>query len=91
MHSQPMPDIKRRPVDVLEFFHSENRNVYVIHCTTTSFEEYLVRVTSICVRCGETGEKYAFVPEHSPAAPGDIDSWESEVLTKFQKFLEKNP
>ena len=37
-----MFNAKPRSANVLDFFHSENQNVHVIHCTTTSFESTLL-------------------------------------------------
>jgi hypothetical protein len=82
---------KQQTTKVLDFFHSENRNVHVIHCTTTSFHEHPTRITSICARFGGIGEKRAFVPEHPPLSKNEIDAWEKEILAKFQDFMEKNP
>ncbi len=82
---------KQQTTNVLDFFHSGNRNVHVIHCTTTSFDEHPTRITSICARFGGTGEKRAFVPEHPPLSNNEIDAWEREILAKFQDFMEKNP
>jgi hypothetical protein len=77
--------------NVLDFFDSENRNVHVFHCTTTSFDEHPVRITSICVRFGGTGEKGSFVPEYSPLSRDELDTWETEMLAKFQQFMQNNP
>src|SRR5260221_731753 len=82
---------KQQTTNVLDFFHSGNRNVHVIHCTTTSFDEHPTRITSICARFGGTGEKRAFVPEHPPLSNNEIDAWEREILAKFQDFMKKNP
>lgn len=90
-HSLTMLKTKQQTTNVLDFFHSENRNVHVIHCTTTSFHEHPTRITSICARFGGIGEKRAFVPEHPPLSKNEIDAWEKEILAKFQDFMEKNP
>ena len=90
-HSLRMLKTKQQTTNVLDFFHSENRNVHVIHCTTTSFHEHPTRITSICARFGGTGEKRAFVPDHPPLSKNEIDAWEKEILAKFQDFMEKNP
>jgi hypothetical protein len=63
---------KQQTTNVLDFFHSENRNVHVIHSTTTSFDEHPTRITSICARIGGTGEKRGFVPEHPPLSKNEI-------------------
>jgi hypothetical protein len=63
----------QRP-NILDFFHSDDRNVRVIHCTTTSFDEHPTRVTSMCVRFGETGEKHAFAREHPPLSNNELDA-----------------
>ena len=71
---------KPQSPNVLDFFNSENRNVHVIHCTTTSFDEHPARITSICVRFGGTGEKRSFVPENSPLSKDELHAWEGEIL-----------
>lgn len=82
---------KPQSPNVLEFFDSANHNVHVIHCTTTSFDEHPVRITSICVRFGGTGEKRSFVPERPPLSKDHLDTWETEILARFQDFMQKNP
>ena len=89
--SGPMPKTRKRPTNIAEFFRSEDPNVYVIHCTTTSFEEHPVRITSICIRRTKTCQDRAFVPEHPPLSPNALDVWEKEILTDFQEFMKTNP
>jgi hypothetical protein len=77
---------KNRLTNIPEFFRSDDPNVYVIHCTTTSFEEHPVRITSICIRRTQTRQERAF----APLSAKDLDVWEKEILTEFQEFMRLN-
>jgi hypothetical protein len=86
-----MSNTKKRPISIPEFFRPEDPNVYVIHCTTSSFDEHPVRITSICIRRTKTRQERAFVPEYPPVSPTDLDIWEKEILTEFQEFMRSHP
>lgn len=83
--------MKKRPSVVTEFFSSEDPNVYVIHCTTTDFNEHPVRLTSICIRHTKSSRERVFIPRSSPAQTTNIDDWEREILKEFQEFMQTNP